>query len=139
VLSTYPDCGLVIIGSGSLEASLRAEIASKPYSAEILLCGDVPHPVTMRAIAEADMLLRTTLYDGDAVSVREALHLGTTVIATDNGMRPAGCDLIPIGDTEALALAIIRRLDGGSATSPAVEDDQSNLQSVLELYQDVLR
>src|SRR5438105_8526009 len=39
---------------------------------------------SLRAIADADVLLRTTLYDGDAISVREALYLGTPVVATDN-------------------------------------------------------
>ncbi len=65
------------------------------YAEHILLCGDVPHAITMAAISQADVMLRTTLFDGDAVSVREALHLGTPVIASDNGMRPDGVHLIP--------------------------------------------
>ena len=95
----HPNAGLAIVGSGSLESQIRAAIRSTPYAEHILLCGDVPHAVTMRAIADCRMLLRTTLYDGDAISVREALFLGTPVIATDNGMRPDGVRLIPAGDT----------------------------------------
>ena len=44
----------------------------------------------MQATARADVTLCTTLYDGDAVSVREGLDLGTPVIATENGMHPVG-------------------------------------------------
>ena len=106
IRETYPDAGLVIAGSGSLEDGLRRHISSIPHSAHVMLYGDMPHQVTLRAIADCDILLRTTLYDGDSVAVREALALGTPVIATDNGMRPAGVQLIPPRDPVALTQAI---------------------------------
>jgi glycogen(starch) synthase len=106
IRETYPGAGLVIAGSGNLEDALRRHIAGTPYSAHVMLYGDMPHPVTLRAMAECDVLLRTTLYDGDSVAVREALALGTHVIATDNGMRPAGVYLIPPRDPVALTEAI---------------------------------
>lgn len=134
VLRKFPTAGLVIIGSGSLEARLREQIQAVPYALHVLLCGDVPHEVTLRAIADGDVLLRTTLYDGDAISVREALYLGTPVIATDNGMRPEGVDLIPIGNTEALVNAIEQRLNTGKAKRPAISADDGNLAEVLKLY-----
>ena len=90
VRDRFSDAGLVIVGSGSLEQYLRERIQAQPYAEHILLCGDVSHSATMASISRADLMLRTTLYDGDAVSVREALHVGTPVLATDNGMRPAG-------------------------------------------------
>jgi len=134
ILRIFPNSGLAIIGSGSLEAGLRRRIQATPYHRHLLLCGDVAHDVTLRAIAEGDLLLRTTLYDGDAISVREALYLGTPVIATDNGMRPDGIDLIPIGDTGALVEAIERRLHLGKTQQPYVPPDDANLVEVLELY-----
>jgi glycogen synthase len=134
VLRRFPNTGLAIIGSGSLEASLREQIQATPYSRHVLLCGDVRHDLTLRAIAEGDVLLRTTLYDGDAISVREALYLGTPVIATDNGIRPEGVDLIPIGDTEALGDAIERRLHAGKAKLIVALADDENLAEVLKVY-----
>jgi glycogen synthase len=134
VTRRFPNTGLVIIGSGSLEASLRQQIQATSYARNVLLCGDVPHDVTLRAIADSDVLLRTTLYDGDAISVREALYLGTPVIATDNGMRPGGVELSPIGDTEALAHAIQRRLHAGKTKRAFVLPDDENLAEVLKLY-----
>ncbi len=132
-----PEAGLVIIGSGSLEAGLRARIQATPWSSHILLAGDVPHAVTLRAIRDAAMLLRTTLYDGDAVSVREALYLGTPVIATDNGMRPPGPRLIPIGDPAALEAAIC---ETASAPRPASQTEPAgleNVDAVLSLYREL--
>jgi glycosyltransferase involved in cell wall biosynthesis len=134
VLRRFPNAGLAIIGFGSLEASLRRQIQATPYGQHILLCGDVPHDVTVRAIADGEVLLRTTLYDGDAISVREALYLGTPVIATDNGMRPEGVDLIPMGNTEALANAIERQLNAGKPKRPFVPADDENLAEILKLY-----
>ena len=66
----------------------------------------MPHAVTLRATLESDVVLRTTLYDGDSVSVREALYIGTPVIATDNGMRPEGVHLIPPSDAGRLRDAV---------------------------------
>jgi len=131
--------GLVIIGSGSLEEELRSRIAETSYREHILLCGDVPHPVTMEAISRCDVMLRTTKYDGDAVSVREALHLGTPVIATDNGMRPAGVRLLSATTSEVLSDAIQETLAANSDRPDKHPPDESNLQAILDLYQALLR
>jgi glycogen synthase len=136
----FSNAGLIIIGSGSLEPELRNQIAAQPYAEHILLTGDVPHATTMQAIGQAQLMLRTTLYDGDAVSVREAIHLGTPVIATDNGMRPAGVHLVPKSNLPALLQAIEQHL---SAKPPARQHvsvaDESNLQAVLDLYEGLLQ
>lgn len=130
----FPEAGLVIVGSGSLEPELRRMIASEPEGSHILLSGDLPHPVTVRLISESDLFLRTTLYDGDSVSVREALQLGVPVIATDNGMRPAGVHLIPRPDAHVLCQAIEKALNDRSAgIAPATAGEQ-HLDEVLDLY-----
>ncbi|PYV62777.1 MAG: hypothetical protein DMG97_39530, partial [Acidobacteria bacterium] len=140
VRRAFPRSGLIMIGSGSLESELRRTIQSKPYAEHILLTGDVPHPITMEAIRESHVMLRTTLYDGDAVSVREALYVGTPVIATDNRMRPAAVRLIPKSDATMLAKAIIetagcfRRVP----PCPGAAPDESNLRAVLDLYRELL-
>lgn len=131
---TFPDAGLVIIGSGSLEPELRRLIAAAPDGHHVLLCGDVPHPATLRIVAGSDLFLRTTLYDGDSVSVREALQLGVPVVATENGMRPAGVHLIPRSDDAAFCRAaeqVLRNHSGGGM--PAMAAGQ-HIDEVLALY-----
>lgn len=146
VRERFPRAGLVVVGSGSLEDELRRKIAAKPYAEDVLLCGDVAHDVTLRAIAECDMFLRTTLYDGDSISVREALHLGVPVVATDNGMRPAGVRLVPVSNLAALAEAVLSGLAAGAEpTDPrarkeaAGRGDEENVAAVFELYRELLR
>ena len=135
IRSTVPDAGLLIIGSGSLEADLRARIAASPAREHILLAGDVPHEQTLRAIAASSAFLRTTLYDGDSISVREALALGTPVVASDTGMRPEGVRLIPIGDSDALVAAAVSA--AAAPRAPRRDEGPGNIEAVLALYQEL--
>lgn len=138
LLGNFPSTGLAILGSGSQREAIERQVAASGYSKHILMCGDVPHAVTLRAIAESDALLRTTLYDGDAISIREALYLGTPVIATDNGMRPSGVHLVPIGNAGCLASAVERLFADGQSHVVRSERDDENLAAVLALYQEAL-
>lgn len=130
----YPQAGLAIVGSGVQEQKIRDHVESKAYAEHILLCGDVEHSVTLRLMADSDLFLRTTLYDGDSISVREALYLGIPVIATDNTMRPEGVDLVPPSDPIALQQAIERCLENGGAKIPPCESGEENIEAVLKLY-----
>jgi len=138
ILERFPHAGLLIAGAGSLEDSLRAQIAAKPYRDQVLLYGDMPHAVTLRATLECDLLLRTTLYDGDSVAVREALYIGTPVIATDNGMRPEGVHLIPPSDPAALRDAVCRLLSADRPPRPPAGDGQENIRDVVRFYGELL-
>ncbi|MGO9259649.1 MAG: glycosyltransferase family 4 protein [Bryobacteraceae bacterium] len=138
ILQRFPDAGLVIAGAGSLEEELRHKIASKPYADHVLLYGDLPRTATLGAMLRCDVLLRTTLYDGDSVSVREALYLGTPVIATDNGMRPPGVRLIPISDRIGLRDAVFEVLAAPRERAPVTGDGQENLRAVVEFYRELL-
>ena len=133
VRARFKSAGLAIVGSGSLSSELRRQIAASSVAQHVLLCGDVPHEITLGMIANADALLRTTHYDGDSVAVREALCAGTPVIATDNAMRPAGVRLVPVGDAAALEKAIEDVLS--AAFEPVrAGGDRGGVGPVLDLY-----
>lgn len=138
VLKKHLKTGLVIIGSGSLHESLEKLIASKPYAEHILLAGDTDRDVVLHLIERADLMLRTTVFDGDAISVREALFLGTPVIATDNGMRPDGLNLIPVQNIDALEKAIDEEFAKTEKPLKSNEDGWQNIRKVVELYEQIL-
>jgi glycosyltransferase involved in cell wall biosynthesis len=139
VRTEWPRAGLVVIGSGSLAKDLQRQVALRADACHIMLAGDVPHAVTLRMIAQADVLLRTTLYDGDAISVREALHLGTPVVATQTVLRPAGVTLVPLGSPDALEQATLQVLASPRKTSAQTpKADERNLEDVLKVYQSLL-
>ena len=137
VLEKLPDAGLMIAGSGSLEKDLKKAIASKNYADRIFLAGDVEHKITLHLIKKADILLRTTKFDGDAIAVREALFLDTPVIATDNGLRPAGVNLIPIHDADALREKLEQLANDSKIIKQQKPDDKSNITKILNIYEEV--
>lgn len=137
VLCKAPKTGLLIIGSGSMKSELARIIQSKAYSEHILLAGDTERDVVLHLIHKADVLLRTTIFDGDAISIREALYLGTAVIATNTGMRPEGTRLIPIGDHQALERAIELELAEGKRGEISSEDGWGNIRAVVRLYEEL--
>lgn len=137
ILQKLPNAGLMIVGSGSLEEKLKAAIAGKSHATRIFLAGDVAHPLTLHLINRADILLRTTLFDGDAIAVREALFLETPVIATDNKMRPDGVNLIPMHNSDALVEAIENLSRRQRKSKLAKPDDRSNIIRVLKIYEEL--
>lgn len=138
VREKWPNAGLLIAGSGSLHVALQKHIEKQSYAPHIFLYGDLPHGATLQAMKRADLMLRTTWYDGDALSVREALHFGLPVIATDNGMRPRGVRLIRPRDLKALFDAIEDTLAKPHAKhEPGGNTENGGLLVVLELYREL--
>jgi glycosyltransferase involved in cell wall biosynthesis len=89
------------------------------------------------------ILLRPTRTDGDALSVREALHAGVPVIASDAVERPPGTTTFPVDDVEALQSAIgevlrnvaeAPRVDGPAQALPA----QTYLDRTIQIYRSLL-
>jgi glycosyltransferase involved in cell wall biosynthesis len=138
VLKDFPQAGLMLAGWGSLENKLREIIKDKPYGDHIMLTGDLDHNVVLNLAGDCDIMLRTTRYDGDAISVREALFLETPIIATDNGMRPDGVYLIPVGDLNALVTSIKGIAGREKPAKTQKPEDKSNIRSVIDLYEEIL-
>src|SRR5204863_147900 len=103
------------------------------------LAGNVEHAVALHLINDADILLRTTLFDGDAISVREALFLATPVIATDTVERPDGVHLIGIGDKDGLMRQIKEVVAAGKEEHQKYPADSSNIAEVVDLYEYLVR
>jgi glycosyltransferase involved in cell wall biosynthesis len=138
VLEKYRNAGLIIVGGGSMKGEVETAITRNDLARSILLAGNVPHDETLKLIAMADAMLRITLFDGDAISVREALFVGTPVIATDNGMRPAGVVLTPCGDADELVKNIGIVLTKKPARPTVLLADHSNIDKMLALYDGLL-
>jgi glycosyltransferase involved in cell wall biosynthesis len=93
----------------------------------------VMHGVDLASLFARDVtLVRPTRSDGDAVSIREALVAGTRVIASDAAVRPAGVQVVPTGDAEALAVAMEQPSSVGTRTQ--AEGDSSHAASLIDLY-----
>jgi hypothetical protein len=64
----------------------------------------------VRLIEQADIVLRPTNTDGDALTIREALYLNKTVIASDVVKRPSGTILFKSRDTNDLEIKIMENI-----------------------------
>jgi glycosyltransferase involved in cell wall biosynthesis len=85
------------------------------------------------------VMVRSSLFDGDAISIREALFLGTPVVATDTGGRPDGVAVFPIGDTGRMIDLLGEALNAGKPPADAAPEDVSNIVSLVEIYEDLSR
>lgn len=61
-------------------------------------------------IARSDVFLRPTLTDGDAVSIREALGFGVSVVASDAAPRPDESIVFASNDPNAFVSAVLRAM-----------------------------
>ncbi len=102
--------------------------------ANALVLRDQPPEVFTSLAAACDLYVRTAITDGDSNAVREALHFGKTVFATDGVTRPAGCRLFPPSDSEAL-LQLFHNFDG--APSSDNNGQESNAARLMQLYADL--
>lgn len=134
IVKDLPNAGLIIAGDGSMRGEVENASVSSP---NILIAGNIAHAITLQLIERSDILLRTTLFDGDSISVREALFLGTPVIATKNGMRPEGVHLMDIGDRDKLT-DLVREIAGNKVVRQQPLPDNSNIHAVIDLYRELI-
>ncbi|HKG62256.1 MAG TPA: glycosyltransferase family 4 protein [Pyrinomonadaceae bacterium] len=134
----FPRAGLVIVGAGSLQKELEQRIAGEPLGKHVLLSGDLAREVTLRVIADSDVMLRTTLYDGDAISVREAVQFGVPVVASDRAPRPEGVRVVPAQNLSHLKEEIEQCLLEGARGPVVGEASEENLDAIMALYEKVV-
>jgi glycosyltransferase involved in cell wall biosynthesis len=89
------------------------------------------------------IVLRPTRSEGDAVSVREALHAGLPVLASDVVARPMGTVIFPADDVDALCTAITQVLDqtGEARAQPSAPNELTSgpyLEEMLAIYRSEL-
>jgi glycosyltransferase involved in cell wall biosynthesis len=78
----------------------KRDIAEAGLGEQILLVGKAMNfPALIR---EADLVLRLTCTDGDALTIRESIWLGVNVLASDVVERPNGCHLFENRSVESL-------------------------------------
>ena len=82
--------GLIFMGAFQETAKLEELLAAQGLAKNCLIASDLEHGDFLAALAASQVYIRTPVVDGVSSSVLEALELGTRVVASENGSRPAG-------------------------------------------------
>ncbi len=78
------------------------ELKKEGIADHLYPAGELPAAEVYSVLQQGDIFLRTTRFDGDAISVREALSLNVPVIASATDFRPSGVWKYREGDAEDL-------------------------------------
>lgn len=90
----------------------------------------------VKIIEQADIVLRPTNTDGDALTVREAIYLGKPIIASDILSRPPGTILFKSRNIDDLELKIIELINNKRLLQPIAVDD--NLDNYRIYYKELI-
>jgi glycosyltransferase involved in cell wall biosynthesis len=101
----------------------------------LLGLGELGHRAALGVLEASDAFVRPTLVDGDAVTVREALALGTPVVASDAAPRPDGCVTFRTGDAAELAARLDEVLAAPRTAPPAAGPDP--VDRLVEIYREL--
>jgi len=129
-----PRARLAIYGPATPEIDVAG--SCRPAASAVSVFGELPRPAALAVIAGSDVYVRPTLADGDSVSVREAVALGRTVVATSVGTRPEEAILVPPGDPAALAAALVQAGEARPALRVTRDPERPGdcVRRLLQLY-----
>lgn len=115
VKAARPAARFVVVGDGELRAEIEAQVEALGLRDSVVFTGWIQDVAPV--YADLDVLAISSLNEGTPVSIIEALAARCPVVATAVGGLPDLLDrgelgvLVPPGDAEALANALIAALD----------------------------
>jgi len=135
LLKKHPQLGCVVMGDSESQPQGETQIRTHGLQQHMIAIGDVTHEDCLAIIARSEIFVRPTLSDGDSISVREAIALGTRVVASDVIRRPEGTLCFKTGDATDLALKIESLLSVAGPRSRINSESASNgVHRLLALY-----
>lgn len=127
----------VLHAGGALDADLAREAeAEQKRNPRYVWLGDLPHERTLRLLAGSHLLVLTSVLEGGANVVSEAIAAGVPILSTliSGSIGILGPDYpgyFPVGDTRALCLAM-QRAESDSAFYGELKRRISNLKSLVD-------
>ncbi len=131
---------LVILGEGSERIALESMVRKLGISDCVSMPGYQRNPY--KFMRRASVFVLSSIYEGCPLALAEALAVGTPIVATDCEAGPAEIldhgrfgKLVPVGDAEALASAIMETLAVPSDCEPLrVRARDFSIETILPQY-----
>jgi glycosyltransferase involved in cell wall biosynthesis len=132
------EVGLTFVGSGSLEESLKEEVARRGLREVVEFTGNVSDVAPY--YAHADLLLVTSAYEGYGMVIIEALASGVPVLSRDVGIaREAGASIAEKDFAQALTDWLKGSRPTASLKIDPYKDEAHYIGTVRDFYEALLR
>lgn len=151
VVARVPEAQLVVVGEGPARPEVEAAVAAAGLEGSVQLVGARPRAAD--ELAAADVAVLTSVWEAIPIVLAEALLLGVPVVSTDVGMASdlmgdgTGGRVVPVGDAEAVADALVALLDdpdraavgrAGQLRAEQVFDPDALVAGVAEVYEELV-
>ena len=129
---------LIILGEGSLRNELLQTAVALGISEDLILPGFIPRPFPI--ISRSDVLVMSSLYEGLPGVIIQALACGCPVVSTAIGGSSEILNggkyghLISVGDSQAMAQAILNVLNGDRRLAPPEWLSQFEVDKNIDQY-----
>ena len=130
---------LMILGEGPDRSRIESVVREQGLTADVALAGFEHNPY--RVMSRSAVFAMSSAWEGFGVVLVEALALGLPIVSTDCTYGPAEilCDgkygaLVPVGDHEAMAQALLGALDGPARRDNSEHVQQFTARSVASQY-----
>jgi glycosyltransferase involved in cell wall biosynthesis len=137
-LETWPEAWLVLVGSGPLEADIRAACRKLEVQDRVQFLGEVPYDQLPAIYAAADVKVIASFYESFCFAALEAMASGLALVVTDTDWVPTlielgeGGRVVPKDDALELARHL---LDLAAHPDQRRRMGQHNRRKVVEQFQ----
>ncbi len=149
IISESIPAHLTIVGEGICEDSLKVLMVQMNLLQSVTLRGQLPYEQLPSLYHKSDILLHTSLSEGQCEVVTEAMSCGVLVCGTKVGLMydlPTCCVAVPIRDYEGLAMHVVELLNDSSRIneirSNALEWSKAHsinwtVKEIKKMYQEI--
>lgn len=130
---------LMLLGGGRGRSQLQALVTETGLASEVVLLDFVKNPYAY--MARAAVFALSSSWEGLPTVVIEAMAVGLPIVSTNCPSGPAEIldhgrygNLVPVGDSSAMAKAILAVLDGQTSPIEPTWLNQFSLQTAVEKY-----